>query len=98
MAGITCHTKYVGGTYTTNTVKGKRATCTASPEEAVQRLARKIWPQAEVDIVRLADDEWSLEPPTCTHCEGSGEIEYPNISGHDYSESCKKCGGSGYVS
>lgn len=30
------------GTYTTNTIQGKRASCTHSPKEAAQSLARKL--------------------------------------------------------
>lgn len=31
----------------------------------------------------------------CKKCDGQGSIDYPNISGHDYSETCKTCNGKG---
>lgn len=31
----------------------------------------------------------------CHKCGGDGQIEHPNISGHDYSERCQTCAGKG---
>lgn len=33
----------------------------------------------------------------CKECQGYGFIDYPNISGHDYSEPCKACAGTGVL-
>lgn len=48
------------------------------------------------ELVRvLAELQRKSEP--CRQCDGSGELENPNISGHDYNTQCRQCDGKGVV-
>ncbi len=42
--GVTVKVRYSGGAYSTQTVRGQRASSTSSAERAAQALACKLWP------------------------------------------------------
>lgn len=48
---VTC----AGGTYTTSTVQGFRASCTHSAKEAVKRLAEKVFGRPAYDVQTVGD-------------------------------------------
>ncbi len=45
--------RYLSGAHQTNTVQGQRASSTFGYEDAAQRLCRKLFPTATVDLVKV---------------------------------------------
>lgn len=100
MYNLIVTTKFISGAYMTATIKGKKASSTLSARAAVERLTAKLFPAETVYVHAFKQPMNKFlitteQLPCCKHCEGWGEIEFPNISGHDYSEACSQCKGTG---
>lgn len=50
---IECTVKFNAGSYITSTVRGKRCSCSHSPEEAVRRLGVKLFGSGLLHVERL---------------------------------------------
>ena len=53
-----------------------------------------------VHFCPIEPDDWSNGPdcgPECRECEGTGEICVNNGDDRDVTETCPRCGGSGFV-
>lgn len=49
------------------------------------------------DLEGLAVEVVTQHGYSCEKCDGHGSIDYPNISGYDYSERCQACNGKGVI-
>ena len=54
-SSLQCIVKFDGAGFFTNTVKGKRATCTWSDEVAAQRLADRLFGEGQGMITKLPE-------------------------------------------